>query len=539
MLVNIIEHFQEGGRWWRIGENPDVPTEVADRWISEGKAARDNDGIRADASFPVENQFIVVVDAADSHNATAALSANQGRALREAHDALVGVVAGLGSGGGGGAAYPEVLNYAALPASPADGSTYVVLTTTGIPFINRKAAGLYRYSSGAWAYLGEVPEGYFTDNVLRFFDNADASKQLAFELGSITSGNVRTLTVPDKSGTIATLSDIVGGSVTVENVLTSTSTVNALSAAQGKALKDTADALASTVAGKASAAHTHTTAAISDFNAAADARISAASVDALADVTVTAPASGQVLKWNGTAWVNADDATGGMGVGANLTYTASATGGVVASDSGTDASLPLADATNAGLMAPDQVTKLAGVASGATANSSDATLLNRANHTGTQLATTIGDLTETVQDIVGALVAAAGGSYDDAAGTITLPAGGGSNPLTVVEHLPSATAWAATVTPASYISRFGFGSNVAITVTVAGVTTPAATIQIQYSNDAGVSVSSGPTTIGTIAANGAQTINIAPAGMPGAQFKVLITGASGTGGTVGINVALS
>lgn len=36
-------------------------------------------------------------------------------------------------------------------------------------------------------------------------------------------------------------------------------------------------------------------------------------------------------------------------------------------------------------------TKLAGIASGATANSTDATLLNRANHTGTQLASTISD----------------------------------------------------------------------------------------------------------------------------------------------------
>ena len=36
-------------------------------------------------------------------------------------------------------------------------------------------------------------------------------------------------------------------------------------------------------------------------------------------------------------------------------------------------------------------TKLAGIASGATANSSDATLLARANHTGTQTASTISD----------------------------------------------------------------------------------------------------------------------------------------------------
>jgi hypothetical protein len=75
----------------------------------------------------------------------------------------------------------------------------------------------------------------------------------------------------------------------------------------------------------------------------------------------------------------------------NLAYTPSPTNGIVTSDTGDDATLTLADGTNAGLMAPAQFTKLAGIASGATANSSDATLLDRANHTGTQLAATISD----------------------------------------------------------------------------------------------------------------------------------------------------
>lgn len=49
-------------------------------------------------------------------------------------------------------------------------------------------------------------------------------------------------------------------------------------------------------------------------------------------------------------------------------------------------------------------TKLAGIATGATANSSDATLLARANHTGTQTASTISDFTEVAQDAIGAMV---------------------------------------------------------------------------------------------------------------------------------------
>jgi hypothetical protein len=44
--------------------------------------------------------------------------------------------------------------------------------------------------------------------------------------------------------------------------------------------------------------------------------------------------------------------------GTNLTYTAGATNGIVVSDSGTDATLPAADGTNAGLMVPAQFNKL-------------------------------------------------------------------------------------------------------------------------------------------------------------------------------------
>ena len=55
-----------------------------------------------------------------------------------------------------------------------------------------------------------------------------------------------------------------------------------------------------------------------------------------------------------------------VGGSTNLTYTASPTNGVVNSDTGTDATLPLADATNAGLFTPAEKTKLSGIQTGAT-----------------------------------------------------------------------------------------------------------------------------------------------------------------------------
>jgi hypothetical protein len=103
---------------------------------------------------------------------------------------------------------------------------------------------------------------------------------------------------------------------------------------------------------------------------------------------------------------------GGAGGGGatNLAYTASPTNGIMTSDTGTDATIPLVS-TNAGLMSPNDKNKLDGIATGATANSSDATLLNRANHTGTQSAGTI----------TGLATVATTGAYADLTGKPTIP----------------------------------------------------------------------------------------------------------------------
>lgn len=78
----------------------------------------------------------------------------------------------------------------------------------------------------------------------------------------------------------------------------------------------------------------------------------------------------------------------------NLAYDAATS--VVSSDTGTDATLTLVDGTNPGLMSSASFTKLAGVATGATVNSTDASLRDRSTHTGTQLASTISDFSTAV-----------------------------------------------------------------------------------------------------------------------------------------------
>lgn len=196
---------------------------------------------------------------------------------------------------------------------------------------------------------------------------------------------------------------IDGGSNTLTNI------------AQGSVTNLTSD-----LAGKASSSHTH-------------------AIDDLSDVTISAPSVGQVIKYNGSGWVNDTDATSGGAGATNLSATLSASNTIIESDTGTDATIPAVDGTNAGVMTPtmkskldgietaadvtdatnvaaagafmkssddlDDITagttnkhftatdenKLDGIAAGATANSSDATLLARANHTGTQTAATISD----------------------------------------------------------------------------------------------------------------------------------------------------
>ena len=58
---------------------------------------------------------------------------------------------------------------------------------------------------------------------------------------------------------------------------------------------------------------------------------------------------------------------------------------------------------------------------------------DRANHTGTQAASTISDLIEVTQDMVGAMIVAGTNvsvSYDDVAGTLTISATGGGSGMT-------------------------------------------------------------------------------------------------------------
>lgn len=121
------------------------------------------------------------------------------------------------------------------------------------------------------------------------------------------------------------------------------------------------------------------------------------------------------------------------------------------------------------LMSGADKTKLDGIASGATANSADGVLLARSNHTGTQLSTTISDFTEASQDVIGAMVTAAGGSYDDSAGTAVFP-GSGSAITVQDEGSPLATAATTLNFVGAGVTASGSGGTKTITINGSGLT---------------------------------------------------------------------
>ncbi|MCA0944477.1 hypothetical protein LCM08_06100 [Salipiger pacificus] len=105
-----------------------------------------------------------------------------------------------------------------------------------------------------------------------------------------------------------------------------------------------------------------------------------------------------------------------------------------------------ATASVAGLMSTQDKNKLDGVASGATANSSDAYLRDRANHTGTQAASTINGLS----------TVATSGGYSDLTGRPTLtPAALGCAPASHVGAAGSGAHPVATDAQAGFLSAAG------------------------------------------------------------------------------------
>jgi hypothetical protein len=118
----------------------------------------------------------------------------------------------------------EVATFADLPlgtaAAPLN-SAWLVRAGSGLWLLTRKPAGIYiRTATGGtdrnadYTYASAFPD-VFSDANFTVYDDADSTKNLQFQLSGITTGTTRTLTVPNKSGTIATTdaSDLTSGTL--------------------------------------------------------------------------------------------------------------------------------------------------------------------------------------------------------------------------------------------------------------------------------------------------------------------------------------
>jgi hypothetical protein len=188
----------------------------------------------------------------------------------------------------------------------------------------------------------------------------------------------------------------------------------------------------------------------------------------------------------------------------------------VNSDTGTDVTLPAATGSLAGLFTATGFTKLAGIASGATANSSDATLLARANHTGTQAGSTVtglysaAGLTLNTARILGRTTAAVGAAEEISIGSGLLLSGG----------TLSSTATGAT--------NLSLANNTATTLDVLSDTGTDVTLPAATGSLAGLFTSAGFTKLSGIAtgatANSSDATLLARANHTGTQAGSTVTG---------------
>ena len=138
-----------------------------------------------------------------------------------------------GSGGGGGASYidGEVATYTDLPldGSAALNTAWLVRQASGTWLIARKPAGIYIRTATAgvsrdadYTYAGILPD-VFNDANFLLYDNADSSKNLAFQLSGISTGTTRTVDAPAGNGRMLVEGQSIGSTTAAAGTFTTLS----------------------------------------------------------------------------------------------------------------------------------------------------------------------------------------------------------------------------------------------------------------------------------------------------------------------------
>jgi hypothetical protein len=113
------------------------------------------------------------------------------------------------TGSTSGTTYPQVGAFAELPtpASSYNGEIYVVRTASGNYMTGIKDAGLYWSNGLDWVRLGDITQ-YFNSDNFQIYDGDDKTKGIEINTGGISSGVFRTITVPNKNGTLIYQADV-------------------------------------------------------------------------------------------------------------------------------------------------------------------------------------------------------------------------------------------------------------------------------------------------------------------------------------------
>lgn len=152
--------------------------------------------------------------------------------------------------------------------------------------------------------------------------------------------------------------------------------------------------------GKANTSHTHTSTDITDFTEATQ--------DVMGSTLVAG--TNVTLNYNDGAGTLTVSATPGAGV-TDLTTTYAADSVTIESSSGNDAVIDDATTVNAGVLSAADKTKLDGIATGATANATDAQLRDRTTHTGAQAIATVTGLQTALDGKEATITAGTTGQY--------------------------------------------------------------------------------------------------------------------------------
>jgi len=88
---------------------------------------------------------------------------------------------------------------------------------------NRKPSGIYKSDGITWKYQGISLNNLLIDNNFTLADNVDNTKKLQFELSSIPTETIRSLTIPGSNGTLALLDDIIYDHNNLNNIQGGTS----------------------------------------------------------------------------------------------------------------------------------------------------------------------------------------------------------------------------------------------------------------------------------------------------------------------------